>query len=89
MIVDLFSRECGTPACSAGRGADFARKTWHVTSGRDDTRGPERPSSPPEGKPRRLKVSEILDGERDAILEHGGQEYRLRITASGKLILTK
>jgi hemin uptake protein HemP len=43
----------------------------------------------PGGRPRRLKVSEIMDGEREAILEHGGQEYRLRITASGKLILTK
>ena len=40
-------------------------------------------------RPRRLKVSELLAGEREAILEHGGQEYRLRITASGKLILTK
>jgi hemin uptake protein HemP len=40
-------------------------------------------------KPRRLKVSEMLGGEREAILEHGGQDYRLRITASGKLILTK
>ena len=40
-------------------------------------------------RPRRLKVSELLGGEREAILEHSGQEYRLRITASGKLILTK
>ena len=40
-------------------------------------------------KPRRLKVREMLGGEREAILEHGGQDYRLRITASGKLILTK
>ena len=38
---------------------------------------------------RRLKVSDLLDGEREAILEHSGQDYRLRITASGKLILTK
>ena len=38
---------------------------------------------------RRLKVSELLAGEREAILEHGGQDYRLRITANGKLILTK
>lgn len=38
---------------------------------------------------RRLKVSELLAGEREAILEHSGQDYRLRITASGKLILTK
>ena len=40
-------------------------------------------------KLRRLKVSELLEGEREAILEHDGQDYRLRITANGKLILTK
>jgi hemin uptake protein HemP len=62
-------------------------KDWHVTSGRDDTREAGRP--PPVEKPLRLKVSEIMEGEREAILEHDGQEYRLRITASGKLILTK
>jgi hemin uptake protein HemP len=38
---------------------------------------------------RRLKVSELLAGEREVILEHDGQDYRLRITANGKLILTK
>ena len=38
---------------------------------------------------RRLKVSELLAGEREVILEHDGQNYRLRITANGKLILTK
>jgi hemin uptake protein HemP len=43
----------------------------------------------PDDKPRRVKVSELLAGNREAILEHGGQDYRLRITASGKLILTK
>jgi hemin uptake protein HemP len=37
----------------------------------------------------RLNVSELMHGEREAILEHRGQDYRLRITATGKLILTK
>jgi hemin uptake protein HemP len=56
----------------------------------------DRPLEPPSQPPveavtrlRRLKVSELLAGEREAILEHGGQDYRLRITANGKLILTK
>jgi hemin uptake protein HemP len=39
--------------------------------------------------PRRLSVAELLAGSREAILEHSGQDYRLRITANGKLILTK
>lgn len=44
---------------------------------------------PPSVRPRRHKVADLLEGEREAILEHGGQDYRLRITANGKLILTK
>jgi hemin uptake protein HemP len=56
----------------------------------DDPGAPKAPHSQPSaGKLRRLKVSELLGGEREAILEHDGQDYRLRITASGKLILTK
>jgi hemin uptake protein HemP len=74
---------------SARRQGLNSRKTGHVRSGRDDTRGPDQPAPPPAGKLRRLEVSEILKGEREAILEHAGQEYRLRITATGKLILTK
>ena len=46
-------------------------------------------SAVPAGRPPRIKVSELLAGAREAILEHDGQEYRLRITANGKLILTK
>jgi hemin uptake protein HemP len=56
---------------------------------RGDPKDSEPASPRAAGKPRRLKVADLLDGEREAILEHGGQDYRLRITASGKLILTK
>ena len=38
---------------------------------------------------KRIKVSELLQGAREVILEHDSQDYRLRITANGKLILTK
>jgi hemin uptake protein HemP len=51
---------------------------------RDAQHGPEGAA-----KLRRLKVSELLAGDREVVLEHNGQEYRLRITANGKLILTK
>ena len=37
----------------------------------------------------RLRVADLLAGTRQAILEHNGEDYRLRITSSGKLILTK
>jgi hemin uptake protein HemP len=58
---------------------------------RDDAKEPHGEQSPaaPAGALRRLKVSELLQGKREAILEHEGQDYRLRITANGKLILTK
>lgn len=56
---------------------------------RDDADEPNPKPTPPNPKVRRLKVSELLAGQREAILEHDGQDYRLRITANGKLILTK
>ena len=37
----------------------------------------------------RVLVQTLLRGRREVILEHNGQDYRLRVTASGKLILTK
>ncbi|MBS0234195.1 MAG: hemin uptake protein HemP [Proteobacteria bacterium] len=37
----------------------------------------------------RYRVDELLKGGREAVLVHRGQEYRLRITSTGKLILTK
>jgi hemin uptake protein HemP len=56
---------------------------------RDDPELPHAPRPTATPNPRRLKVSELLGGAREAILEHDGQDYRLRITANGKLILTK
>ena len=38
---------------------------------------------------RRIAVSDLLDGGREAVLLHDGDEYRLRLTSNGKLILTK
>ncbi|HPG89218.1 MAG TPA: hemin uptake protein HemP [Hyphomicrobium sp.] len=37
----------------------------------------------------RISVGALMNGGREAILDHNDQVYRLRITASGKLILTK
>ena len=38
---------------------------------------------------RRIDIRELLGAGREAILLHQGEEYRLRITRNGKLILTK
>jgi hemin uptake protein HemP len=55
------------------------------------------PKSPPDDGPeaRRspetpvIDVRDLLAGGREAIIIHGGERYRLRVTARDKLILTK
>lgn len=37
----------------------------------------------------RFTSAELLGQSREVIIEHGGDEYRLRLTSQGKLILTK
>lgn len=38
--------------------------------------------------PRILSIA-LLNGARELVIEHAGEEYRLRLTSKGKLILTK
>lgn len=49
----------------------------------------EPPPEPPDAVVRRIPVSELLLGSEEVILVHQGQDYRLRLTQNGKLILTK
>lgn len=44
-------------------------------------------STDPEGIPR-VRSEALLGTARELIIEHGGREYRLRVTQNGKLILT-
>ncbi|MDD5578576.1 MAG: hemin uptake protein HemP [Methylobacter sp.] len=37
----------------------------------------------------RLQSTELFSVGREVIIEHAGEEYRLRLTRQGKLILTK
>ena len=37
----------------------------------------------------RVASNELFAQNRELIIEHEGQEYRLRVTGNGKLILTK
>ena len=39
--------------------------------------------------PRRLRSRDLLADAREVIIEHDGDDYRLRCTSKGKLILTK
>jgi len=41
------------------------------------------------GGPRTLRSDELLRGEREVAIVHGDETYRLRLTSTGKLILTK
>lgn len=47
------------------------------------------PSVSPPAPPRRVAVRDLLAGATEIILVHEGQDYRLRVTRAGKLILTK
>jgi len=41
------------------------------------------------GETARVNSHDLLQGARQLIITHGGHEYRLQVTNSGKLILTK
>jgi hemin uptake protein HemP len=46
------------------------------------------PSSENKARPR-LYSATLFTHNREVIIEHAGEEYRLRLTSKGKLILTK
>lgn len=43
---------------------------------------------PQYGSTPRVSSAALLQGQRVIVIEHGGREYRLRLTSNGKLILT-
>ena len=45
--------------------------------------------APGENEPAKVSSGELLAGRRQLIIQHGSEEYRLRLTSSNKLILTK
>ncbi|MBK6998871.1 MAG: hemin uptake protein HemP [Rhodoferax sp.] len=47
------------------------------------------PAEPPASAPRKLNTTELFAGQREVVIVHHGEEYRLRITRQEKLILTK
>lgn len=57
------------------------------------TRSDAQESPPPPragpGGPRIVRSAELLAGEREVAIVHGDETYRLRLTSTGKLILTK
>lgn len=53
--------------------------------GRQDSSG--KPATPP--RPVTLASNDLFQGNREVLIEHNGEVYRLRITRTGKLILNK
>jgi hemin uptake protein HemP len=47
------------------------------------------PTGTAPGAARKIRVSDLMANDRHVILEHAGELYILRITAKGRLILTK
>jgi hemin uptake protein HemP len=57
-----------------------------MTARPDDT--PAREPAPAL-RPRRISSRTLFGESREVVIEHQGEQYRLRITSLGKLILTK
>ena len=55
----------------------------------DATREKESSRSEPADRPLIIRSDELLQGRRELWIEHGEEMYRLRLTRSGKLYLTK
>lgn len=43
----------------------------------------------PAGSKRKISSQQLFAAQNEIVIEHLGEEYRLRITSNGKLILTK
>jgi hemin uptake protein HemP len=50
--------------------------------------GTQLSAQPASGQIPRISSRELMRQQQELIIEHDGREYRLRITHSGKLILT-
>jgi hemin uptake protein HemP len=73
-------------------GMSFEGTFW----GENEHMNTETPSSPgepitdlPRRQRTRLRIVDLMQGAHEVILLHEGEEYRLRITKTGKFILTK
>ena len=49
---------------------------------------PKQPRTQPPATPPKVPSDALLGERRELVITHNGREYRLRVTQSGKLILT-
>jgi hemin uptake protein HemP len=50
---------------------------------------PPQPARPDQAPGQTLTSAELMQGRREIVIEHQGENYRLQQTRNGKLILTK
>jgi hemin uptake protein HemP len=50
---------------------------------------PQKSNAPQSVAPREVRLEDLLRGDRELLIRHGEQVYRLRITRNGRLLLTK
>ncbi len=50
---------------------------------------PQDPHDAPAAAPPRVSTTSLFEGKAELEIDHRGEVYRLRITRTGKLILTK
>jgi hemin uptake protein HemP len=71
------------------RGADDHRLRAAPAGATSDLREHMQAPAPGHTRPRRLASASLFGGDNEVEIEHGKAIYRLRLTALGKLILTK
>ncbi len=54
-----------------------------------DSSTPASPARQPAAPPAKVDSAQLFEGQRELIIQHQGETYRLRITRHDKLILTK
>lgn len=60
-----------------------------ITDSPSDSGAGQRPAPSSRTPPGRIASAELLGQAQELIICHAGEDYRLRITSKGKLILTK
>jgi hemin uptake protein HemP len=73
------------------RQASPTREAWKEETMATDNAAKRPNLSLPTLRPQRqrIRTADLMQGAREVIIVHEGEEYLLRITKSGKLILTK
>lgn len=60
-----------------------------ITTESSDKHSSDRQSKMSAFQRQRISSQELLSGQQEIVIDHLGEEYRLRTTRNGKLILTK